>query len=144
MESVEKLYSKNQISSKLQHLVSRGIAFYYTKKKKPALGTENFSKENVKENLLYNSNLIRFCHRNIYFFCTNLKAGPVRSGSIRVLQISRARLQGVAQDPLQFDIRVKIGIQSENQVQCLPVACSVTSFNGRDGFSSAEKNTKLI
>jgi len=45
----------------------------------------------------------------------------------------------VAQDPLQFDICVEIGIQSENQVQCLPIAYSVTSFNGREGFSSAEK-----
>jgi hypothetical protein len=32
MESVEELYSKNQILSKLQSIVSRGIAFYYTQK----------------------------------------------------------------------------------------------------------------
>ena len=45
----------------------------------------------------------------------------------------------MVQDPLQFDICVKIGIQSENQVQRLPIACSVTSFNGREGFSSTER-----
>jgi hypothetical protein len=82
---------------------------------------------------------MRFCHRNVYFFCTNLKARPVRSGPVRVLQTFSARLLGVAQDPLQFDICVKIGTQSENQVQCRPIACSVTSFNGREGFSSAER-----
>jgi hypothetical protein len=82
---------------------------------------------------------MRFCHRNVYLFCIDLKAGPVRSGSIRVLQTFNARLLEVAQDPLQFDICVKIGIQSENQVQCLPIACSVTSINGSEGFSSAER-----
>jgi hypothetical protein len=82
---------------------------------------------------------MRFCHRNVYFFCTNLKAGPVRSGSVRVLQTFSARLLGVDQDQLQGDICVKIGVQSENQVQCLPIACSVTSFNDGEGFSSAER-----
>jgi len=32
MESVEELYSRKQISSKLQRLVSSGIAVYYIKK----------------------------------------------------------------------------------------------------------------
>jgi len=39
---------KNQISSKLQRLVSRRMAVYYIKKK-PALEKENFSNQNVKE-----------------------------------------------------------------------------------------------
>ena len=56
------------------------------------------------------------------------------SGSVRVVQTFSASLLGAAQGPLHFDICVEIGIQSENQVQCLPIAYSVTSFNGREGF----------